>query len=197
MLSAGREFRHRAARRGFGHLPAGVGIDLRVEHQHVDVARRSPARDRVRRRRCRTPSRRRPPATRSCAPACRQPPAGRAPPANRAPASFCFSSATRFALRFDAGLLRLIRFQQALHQSHRRAGCASASSKFARIVGLLDPPPAACPGQTRRCLQTANWTRPARAPANCWCTESSADCRRKSKSSRWHSRSAGGRRKAA
>ena len=37
-LAAGGEFRHRAARGGLGHLPAGVGIDFRVKHQHVDIA---------------------------------------------------------------------------------------------------------------------------------------------------------------
>ena len=37
-LAAGGELGDRAARRGFGHLAAGVGIDLGVEHQDVDVA---------------------------------------------------------------------------------------------------------------------------------------------------------------
>ena len=37
-LAAGGELRHRAARRGFGHLPAGVGINFRVEHEHVHIA---------------------------------------------------------------------------------------------------------------------------------------------------------------
>ena len=37
-LAAGGELGHRAARRGFGHLPAGVGVDFGIEHQDVDVA---------------------------------------------------------------------------------------------------------------------------------------------------------------
>ena len=37
-LAAGRELGDRAARRGFRHLAAGVGVDLGVEHQDVDVA---------------------------------------------------------------------------------------------------------------------------------------------------------------
>ena len=37
-LAAGGELGHRAARRGLGHLAAGVGIDFGVEHEHVDVA---------------------------------------------------------------------------------------------------------------------------------------------------------------
>ena len=37
-LAAGGKFRYRAARRGFGRLAAGVGIDLGIEHQHVHVA---------------------------------------------------------------------------------------------------------------------------------------------------------------
>ena len=41
LFAAGRELRHRAAGRGFGHLPAGVGIDFRVKHQEVDVAPRA------------------------------------------------------------------------------------------------------------------------------------------------------------
>jgi hypothetical protein len=43
-LAGGGELRDRAKRRRLGHLPAGVGIDLGVEHQHVDVA---PARQHV------------------------------------------------------------------------------------------------------------------------------------------------------
>ena len=37
-LAGGGELRDRAERRRLGHLPAGVGVDLGVEHQHVDVA---------------------------------------------------------------------------------------------------------------------------------------------------------------
>ena len=37
-LAAGRELGHRAARRGFRHLAAGVGVDLGIQHQDVDVA---------------------------------------------------------------------------------------------------------------------------------------------------------------
>src|SRR5262249_42069764 len=43
-LATDGEFGHRGARRGLGHLAAGVGIDLGVEHEDVDVA---PARQRV------------------------------------------------------------------------------------------------------------------------------------------------------
>ena len=38
LLAAGREFGDRAARRGLRHLAAGVGVDLRVQHQDVHVA---------------------------------------------------------------------------------------------------------------------------------------------------------------
>ena len=37
-LAGGRELGHRPDRRGLGALPAGVGIHLRVQHHHVDVA---------------------------------------------------------------------------------------------------------------------------------------------------------------
>ena len=37
-LAAGGELGDRAARGGFGGLAAGVGVDLRIEHQDVDVA---------------------------------------------------------------------------------------------------------------------------------------------------------------
>ena len=37
-LAGGRELRHGAERRRLGHLAAGVGVDLGVEHQHVHVA---------------------------------------------------------------------------------------------------------------------------------------------------------------
>ena len=36
-LAGGRELRHRAERCRLGHLPARVGVDLGVEHEHVDV----------------------------------------------------------------------------------------------------------------------------------------------------------------
>ena len=36
-FAAGGEFRDRAARRGFAHLAAGVGINFRVHDQHVDL----------------------------------------------------------------------------------------------------------------------------------------------------------------
>ena len=37
-LAAGGELGDRAARRGLGRLAAGVGVDLGIEDQHVDVA---------------------------------------------------------------------------------------------------------------------------------------------------------------
>ena len=37
-FAAGGELGDGAARSGFGHLPAGVGVDLGIEHQDVDVA---------------------------------------------------------------------------------------------------------------------------------------------------------------
>ena len=37
-LALGGESGHRAARGGLGSLAAGVGIDLGVQHQHVDIA---------------------------------------------------------------------------------------------------------------------------------------------------------------
>ena len=39
-LPAGGELRHRAERGRLRHLPAGVGVDLGVEHQHVHVSSR-------------------------------------------------------------------------------------------------------------------------------------------------------------
>ena len=36
-FAAGGELRNRAARRGFGHLPAGVRVHFRIQHHHVHV----------------------------------------------------------------------------------------------------------------------------------------------------------------
>ena len=58
-LAGGGELGGRAERRGLGRLAAGVGVDLGVQHQDVDVAAAWPARGPARRSRCRRPSRRR------------------------------------------------------------------------------------------------------------------------------------------
>ena len=39
-LAASGKLGHRAARRGFGHLPAGIRVDLSVQHQHIHVLAR-------------------------------------------------------------------------------------------------------------------------------------------------------------
>ena len=88
LFAAGRELRHRAAGRGFGHLPAGVGIDFRVKHQEVDVAPRGLP------RLCRRPNRRPRRSRRSCAPARQRQREARGPPPNRCPRA-CLSARRR------------------------------------------------------------------------------------------------------
>ena len=55
---------------------------------------------------------------------------------------------------------------------------------------------AGCPGRTRRCPRTGSCSRPARALRRSWPTASSAGCRRRSTSSPWRWPPASGRRTA-
>ena len=185
-------------RRRLGGLPAGVGIDLGVEHQHVDVAAATPARGRARHSRCRRPSRRR---RRSRCCAGRD---GRRPTAGRRAASFCpasasslvFSSATRMrcARISDSWICGAVRIavDQVLAELRRQ-----------RLQQRLAPGrdacrrPAGSRGRIRHCPRTANSTRPARALPGSSSRASPAGCRHRSRSSRWRWRPSAGRRTAA
>ena len=135
-LAAGGELGHRAARRGLRHLAAGVGVDLGVEHQDVDIAAARPARDPGRRSRCRRPSRRRRGSRRSSSPA-RRPALSRSRASRRAiPASFCFSSATRSrCASMPASSIWSASSRACTSSSPNCAG--ELGQQFAGVLGLL------------------------------------------------------------
>ena len=166
-LAGRRELRHRAERRRLGRLAAGVGVDLGVEHQHVDVTPAGAARGRGRRSRCRRPSRHRRRSTRCAAPGGRPRCAGprAAGPldaveptpsssATRSRWAGCSNSRTWSASRIAVGQLR-----RRPRRAARAGGCGPG-----RCAGRRR---AAGRGRTRRCPRTASSTRPARARRRC------------------------------
>ena len=164
-LAARGELGDRAARRGLRRLPAGVGVDLGVEHQHVDVAARGQDVVEAADSRCRRPSRRRRRSRRSSSPAHR-----RARDSSRASAIVACPRGARLqrchalALRRDAGLGRSGRPpSSAVGQRRRRSAGASRSHQLARVLAPACPAPGACRGRTRRCPRTASC--PGRAAA--------------------------------
>ena len=164
-LPRGGEFGHRAARRGFGRLPAGVGVDFGIEHQHVDVPAggqhviEAAVADVVG------------PAVAAQDPDALldqrigQRSAGRALPAcRRRPASAC-SSRHALALGEDAGFGVLIGVEDGLRQILADDRRSAAPPARARIRSACRRP-GACPGRIRRCLRTASSTRPGRGPSS-------------------------------
>ena len=190
-LAAGGELGHGAPRRRLGHLPAGVGVDLGVEHQDVDVAARrqhvveAAVADVV------GPAVAADDPDALLRPACRPRPAGRGPRGVVRPrAGVACSSRDALALRVDAGLA----WSGRPRGSPRDQLVADRPRPAARAArGRTRPAcrgPGACPGRTRRCPRTASWTRPGRARRG-WSSRAwSAGCRRRSTSSRWRWRSA-------
>ena len=189
-LAGGGELGGGAERRGLGRLAAGVGVDLGVEHQDVDVAAAWPARGRGRRSRCRRPSRRRRRSRRSSSPGSRRACSSRRASGASMPPSVCLQGDDALALGRDAGLGRLVGLEQRLRPGCRRAGRRAARRSSRGLLACACRRPAACRGRTRRCPRTASWTRPGRGRRGRWCRASSAGCRRRSTSSRWRWRSA-------
>ena len=158
---------------------------------------RWPARGRVRRTRCRTPSRRHPRSRRSSAPACRRPPPGCGRPPRPA------ARAARGAARRGAAAAGSARRRRAampsmrpIDQVDRPARPRGPPAAFAPDRPAR-PAPAASRRRTRRCLRTGSSTTPAPARPRPSTTASSGGCRRRSRSSPWRSRPASGRRTAA
>ncbi len=185
-LAVAGELRRRAARRRLGGLPAGVGVDLGVEHHDVDVvaarqhvveaaevdvvgpavAADDPHRhghERVREAR----ERRGPVAGDARQPrraaARRARAAARCRPRPRGPAR-------RRAARGPA--------PRPPRPPSRRVGAGP------RRAGRRPPP--ACRVRTRRCPRTGSCSTPDPARPRSWPTASWAGCRRRSTSSRWH-----------
>ncbi len=154
-----------AAGRRLRRLAAGVGVDLGVEHQDVDVAARGEhvvqaaeadvvgpavaaddpdaAADQRRRRSA-------PASWRRGESSCRQP-----LPQRRDP----------LPLLGDLRLGSSGAFRAARRPASSPSSPASRRSRLLGVVLLAGRPPAAARGRTRRCPRTASWTRSARGPS--------------------------------
>ena len=160
-LAAGGELGDGAARRRLGRLAAGVGVDLGVEHQDVDVRGRRRARGRGRRSRCRRPSRRRRRSRRSSSPARRPTPARsraarrveRREPSPAAAATRSRWAAIPASVDWSAS--------RSAGTSSPRAG-AEPADQLAGVLPSACRGPGACRDRTRRCPRRASWTRPGR-----------------------------------
>ena len=147
------ELRHRSARRGLGHLAAGVGIDFRVEHQHIDVA--AAGQDMVQS---------------AVADVVGPAVATDNPDALLDQVSPIGSSSFRFgaslarqllfqrrhalALLVNAGFVALIGIEDGVDQILRRAAGPVSSAVPRRIPSACRSRPGS-PGRTRRCLRTS------------------------------------------
>ncbi len=195
-LAGRRELGHRAERRRLRLLAAGIGIDLRVEHEdvHVTLAGQDVVEAAVPDVVGPTVAAHQPDALlhqvvgerfeaarlgridAPPAPVAARAPA-RAAPGSPLPSIWSASSSSPARCRPPIGAAML-------HQRARRASCGCPRRGAGR-------------GRTPRCPRTANSTRPARGRRGWSCTAWSADCRRKSTSSPWRWRSERGRRRAA
>ena len=193
-LAGRRELGRRAERRRLRLLAAGVGVDLGVEHQDVDVAAAGehvvePAvADVVG------------PAVAADQPHallhqvvgegletarlggldCSAAPAAAPRPARAAPRCRPRSPGRRRAARRRARRRAAAPGARPARAPRRRARRARAGTR----------------SRTRRCPRTASSPTPDRGRRGWWCRAWSAGCRRRSTSSRWRWRSAGGRRRA-
>ena len=181
-----------------GRLAAGVGVDLGVEHQHVDVA--SAGQHVVQAAEADVVG----PAVAADDPdALLRPGVGddRAvalvPASDAARASFCFER------RHPLPLVRRCRPRSSgrpsrisVDQVVADVGRAGARAGRGAYSSLLVERRGGSRGRTRRCPRRASWTRPGRGPRGWWSRAWSAGCRRRSTSSRWRWRSAAGRRRA-
>ena len=178
-----------AERGRLGRLAAGVGVDLGVEHQDVDVAAAWRARGRGRRSRCRRPSRRRRRSRRSSRRGSRRASSSRCA---SEPAIFCERLLERddaLALRGDAGLAGLVGLEEALHQVVADLAGEAAHEARRLLLVLVDGQPHA---EAELGVVLEERVRPGRAAAVAVlrCRAWSAGCRRRSTSSRWRWRSA-------
>ena len=195
-LAGGGELGDRAERRRLGRLTAGVGIDLGVEHQHVDVAA---ARQHVVE----------PAIADVVGPAVAADDPDAAPDqvvdhrqqiacglARRCAASLSFSARDAGALRADLGLADLRRREDRSARSSPTSG-ASCAQQRARQLQVLVGRQAKAQAELGVVLEQRVRPGRARGPRRPSSTASPAGCRRRSTSSRWRWRSAGGRRTAA
>ena len=161
VLAGRRELRDLADVGCLGCLAAGVGIHLGIEARTRSRPRRTPARGRVRRSRCRRPSRRR---RRSRWISSRGNPCSRESCAASAAASpFAFRKLHELDNVGSGSVLRsrgvIARVEPRLRRGSRTLGSASGK----QLLGLLDHhlarrryDPAACRSRARRCPRTAS-----------------------------------------